>query len=76
MSTTEGLVYEWQGLDWRSIEQQVFTLQKRISQAVQRKDLKTVRRLQRLLLRSWAARCLAVRRVTHDNHGKRRIVLP
>jgi RNA-directed DNA polymerase len=71
MSTTEGLVYEWQGLDWRSIEQQVFKLQKRIYQAAQRKDLKTVRRLQRLLLRSWAARCLAVRRVTQDNRGKR-----
>jgi RNA-directed DNA polymerase len=71
MSTTERSVYEWQDLDWKSIEQQVFKLQKRIYQASQRNDLQNVRRLQRLLLHSWAARCLAVRRVTQDNRGKR-----
>ncbi|HUZ52204.1 MAG TPA: reverse transcriptase domain-containing protein [Streptosporangiaceae bacterium] len=34
-------------------------------------DVKTVHRLQRLLMRSRAAKCLAVRRVTQDNQGKR-----
>ena len=71
MSTTESSVYEWQDLNWKSIECQVFKLQKRIYQASQRNDLKSVRRLQRLLIRSWTARCLAVRRVTQDNRGKR-----
>jgi RNA-directed DNA polymerase len=71
MSTTPGSVYEWQDLPWRSIEQQVFKLQKRIYRAAQRNDLHTVHRLQRLLVRSWAARCLAVRIVTQDNRGKR-----
>jgi RNA-directed DNA polymerase len=33
-------------------------------------DRKTVHRLQRLLINSWSARCLAVRRVTQDNQGK------
>jgi RNA-directed DNA polymerase len=71
MSTTPGSVYEWQDLPWRSLEQQVFKLQKRIYRAAQRKDSHTVHRLQRLLVRSWAARCLAVRIVTQDNRGKR-----
>jgi len=34
-------------------------------------DWKRVHRLQRLLLRSWSARCLAVRQVTQENRGKR-----
>ncbi len=70
MSTAELLVYEWKDLNWRAIEQQVFKLQKRIYRAARRRDVRTVHRLQRLLMSSWAARCLAVRRVTQDNQGK------
>jgi RNA-directed DNA polymerase len=64
-------VYEWKTLPWRAIEQAVFKLQKRIYQASQRDDKKTVHNLQHLMVRSWAARCLAVRRVTQDNQGKK-----
>ncbi len=64
-------VYEWKTLPWRVIEQAVFKLQKRIYQASQRDERKTVHRLQHLMVRSWAARCLAVRRVTQDNQGKK-----
>ena len=71
MSTAETPVYEWNDLNWRVIEQQVFKLQTRIYRAARRADVKAVHRLQRLLMRSWAARCLAVRRVTQDNRGKR-----
>jgi RNA-directed DNA polymerase len=71
MSTTETSVYEWADLNWRAIEKQVYKLQKRIYQAAQRGEVKTVHRLQRLLMRSWAARCLATRRVTQDNRGKK-----
>ena len=39
--------------------------------AKQRNDVRTVHNLQRLLLRSWYARLLAVRRVSQDNRGKR-----
>lgn len=35
--------------------------------ALDRDDIRRVHDLQRLLLRSWSARCLAVRRVTQDN---------
>jgi RNA-directed DNA polymerase len=64
-------VYEWNTLPWKQIERRVFKLQKRIYQASQRGDTATVHRLQRLLLRSWSAKQLAVRQVTQDNQGKR-----
>jgi RNA-directed DNA polymerase len=63
-------VYEWKDLPWRELERTVFKLQKRIFRASGRGDTKTVHRLQRLLMNSWAARCLAVRRGTQDNRGK------
>ena len=71
MSTAVMPVYEWKDLPGKDFERQVFKLQKRIYQASRRDDRKTLHRLQRLLLRSWAARCVAVRRVTQDNRGKR-----
>jgi RNA-directed DNA polymerase len=71
MSTVNQPVYEWNALPWKAIEKQVFKLQKRIYRASQRGDQKTVHRLQRLLMRSWSARCLAVRKVTQDNQGKK-----
>jgi RNA-directed DNA polymerase len=49
----------------------VFRLQQRIYQAERRGDHKQVHNLQRLLLSSWSARCLAVRQVTQDKRGKR-----
>src|SRR5262249_20373680 len=39
--------------------------------ASRRGDTKMVHRLERLLMKSWAARCLAVRRVSQDNAGKK-----
>jgi RNA-directed DNA polymerase len=71
MSTTRPSVYEWTALPWRKLERDVYKLQKRIFKGSQRGDTKTVHRLQRLLLKSWAARCLAVRKVTQDNRGKK-----
>ena len=49
----------------------MFRLQKRIDQAQQRGNVQAVHSLQRLLMKSRAARMLAVRRVTQDNHGKK-----
>ena len=60
----------WNQLNWRVIERKVFRLQKRIYRAKQRGDVRTVRSLQRLLLKSWYAKLLAVRRVTQDNQGR------
>jgi RNA-directed DNA polymerase len=71
MSTAETPVYEWSTLPWKHFERQVFKLQKRIYRASRRGDVKAVHHLQRLLMKSRAARCLAVRRVTQDNRGKK-----
>lgn len=62
---------EWQSINWRKLERRVFKLQKRIFKASQRGDVKAVRRLQKTLMKSWSARCLAIRRVTQDNQGKK-----
>lgn len=61
----------WKTIPWKKIQRNVFRLQKRIYRAKQRGDVRTVHKLQRLLLRSWSARLLAVRRVSQDNRGKK-----
>lgn len=71
MSTVNKPVYEWNAIPWKRCEKGVFKLQKRIYQASQRGDVKTVRRLQRLLISSTSAKYLATRKVTQDNRGKR-----
>lgn len=63
--------YRWSDLPWKQIQSKVFKLQRRIYRASQRGDVKSVHRLQRLLIKSWYGRLLAVRRVTQDNQGKK-----
>lgn len=65
------LTVEWNQQNWRKLEKVVFKLQKRIYRASKRGDVSSVRRLQKTLIRSWSAKCLAVRRVTQDNQGKK-----
>src|SRR5512136_2204202 len=62
---------DWQTLPWKKYQRTVFRLQQRIYQAARRGDWKRMHGLQRLMLRSWSARCLAVRQVTQENRGKR-----
>ncbi len=62
---------EWADLPWRKLEQHLYRLQKRIFKASARGDLKTVHKLQKLLMKSRSARLLAVRRVTQENQGKK-----
>jgi RNA-directed DNA polymerase len=62
--------YEWGQIPWRKLEVAVFKLQQRIYRASHANDRKRVHKLQRLLVKSRAAKYLAVRRVTQDNHGK------
>jgi RNA-directed DNA polymerase len=68
--TQNNLTVEWNQLNWRKAERLTFKLQKRIYQASERGDVKAVRKLQKTLIRSWSAKCIAVRRVTQDNQGK------
>jgi RNA-directed DNA polymerase len=64
---TEG----WRMLPWKKYQRNVRRLQQRIYRAERRGDWKRVQNLQRLLLHSWSACCLAVRQVTQENRGKR-----
>ena len=61
----------WRTLPWEKYQRNVRRLQQRIYQAATQQAWRTVHQLQRLLLRSWSARCVAVRQVTQDNRGKR-----
>ncbi|GHP00648.1 group II intron reverse transcriptase/maturase [Reticulibacter mediterranei] len=61
----------WNHLPWRKLEKHTFRLQKRIFRASQRGNTRAVHKLQKLLMKSEAARLIAVRRVTQDNRGKK-----
>ena len=61
----------WKTIPWTKCHRIVFRLQMRIYRASHRGDFMRVHSLQRLLLRSWSARCLATRQVSQDNRGKR-----
>ncbi len=71
MNELNQTTYEWQNIPWRKLERSVYKLQKRIYRASSRGDILTVHKLQRLIVNSWSAKYLAVRKVTQDNQGKK-----
>src|SRR5665647_663127 len=62
---------DWFAIDWQTVEQDVRCLRQRIFTASQAGDLKRVRNLQKLMLRSRANTLLSVRRVTELNAGRK-----
>lgn len=60
----------WHALDWKLCHRTVKKLQVRIAKATQRKNWRQVKQLQRMLVKSFSARALAVRKVT-ENRGKK-----
>jgi RNA-directed DNA polymerase len=66
----EGDGLDWAAVDWRQVEDEVRRLRRRIFTASQAGDLKKVRNLQKLMLRSRANTLLSVRRVTELNAGR------
>src|SRR6266513_1413272 len=67
----EGDDLDWPSIDWRHVEDDVRRLRQRIFTATQAGDLKKVRNLQKLMLRSRANTLLSVRRVTERNAGRK-----
>lgn len=61
---------EWNRIDWRKATKIVRNLRQRIFRASQVGDLKKVRSLQKLLLRSYANVVMSVRRVCQVNRGR------
>ena len=66
----EGDLLDWDAVDWRQVEEDVRRLRQRIFAASRAGDLKKVRSLQKLMLRSRANALLSVRRVTELNAGR------
>ncbi len=61
---------EWNQIDWKHCYGFAGKLRQAIFRAANEDDLKQVRTLQRIMLRSYENRCVAVRRVTQVNAGK------
>jgi RNA-directed DNA polymerase len=70
VSGPEDAVFDWRQIDWRAVEEQVRRLRQRIFAASKAGDLRRVRRLQRLMLRSRANTLVSVRRVCERNAGR------
>jgi RNA-directed DNA polymerase len=61
---------DWNSIDWTAAVASVRKLRQAIFRATREGDLKKVRTLQRIMLRSYENRVLSVRRVTQTNRGK------
>ena len=61
----------WKTLPWKKFRRNLFRLQKRVYKAVQVGDKRKATSLQKLILKSTAARLLAIRQVSQLNAGKK-----
>lgn len=61
----------WKTLPWKKFRRDLFRLQKRVYKAIQVGDKPKAKSLQKLILKSRAARMLAIRQVTQLNAGKK-----
>src|SRR5262250_1428790 len=67
----EDVLSGWDAVNWRAAEENVRRLRQRIFTASQAGDLKRVRNLQKLMLRSRSNTLVGVRRVTELNAGRK-----
>ncbi|NEP01017.1 MAG: RNA-dependent DNA polymerase [Symploca sp. SIO2E9] len=67
----ENVSESWKTLPWKQFRRDLFRLQRRVFKAVKAGDKRKAKSLQKLILKSYAARMLAVRRVTQLNAGKK-----
>jgi RNA-directed DNA polymerase len=61
----------WKNLPWKKFRRDLFRLQKRVFKAVQAGNMRKARFLQKLILKSKAARIIAIRQVSQLNAGKK-----
>jgi RNA-directed DNA polymerase len=62
---------EWDAINWRTQEDHVRRLRQRIFKATKEGDLKKVRNLQKLMLRSRSNTLVSVRQITQRNAGRK-----
>jgi len=60
----------WADIKWHAVETPVRRLQERIERATTNKAWRTVKNLQKLLVRATSTTLLAIRRMTQENQGK------
>jgi RNA-directed DNA polymerase len=60
----------WADINWHAVEGNVRRLQERIYRASTNKAWRTVKNLQKLLVRATSTKLLAIRRITQENQGK------
>ena len=61
----------WKNLPWKKFQKKLFRLQRFVYEAIQVGDKRKATSLQKLILKSIAARTMAVRQVTQLNAGKK-----
>lgn len=61
----------WRTLPWKKFRRDLFRLQKRVFKAIREGDRRRAASLQKLILKSTAARLMAIRQVTQLNAGKK-----
>lgn len=61
---------DWNSINWKKANRNVRNLRQRIFRATQEGDIRKVRSLQKLMLKSYSNRLVSVRRVTQINQGK------
>ncbi len=61
----------WKKIPWKKLRRNLFRLQMRVYKAIRAGDKPKAKSLQKLILKSYAARMLAVRQVTQLNVGKK-----
>ncbi|WP_348534425.1 reverse transcriptase N-terminal domain-containing protein [Kitasatospora sp. GP82] len=71
MNGPEGGLLDWDAVNWRAVEEDVRRLRQRIFAASKAGDLKKVRNLQKLMLRSRSNALMSVRRVAEVNAGRK-----
>ena len=61
----------WKNIPWKKFRRNLFRLQVRVYKAIRAGDKRKAKSLQKLILKSYAARMLAVRQITQLNAGKK-----
>ena len=64
-------ISNWNKINWKNIEKDVFKLQCKIFKYTKKNNKKKVHSIQMLLINSFKSKLLAVRKVTQDNKGKK-----
>lgn len=60
----------WNNIDWSKIEKSVISMQQRIVEAIKKKRFNKSKALRWILVHSFKAKLLAIKRVTQNNGGK------